>query len=188
MDQRGGGEADEVELLERRALAVQLGEVAEHAAAELAPGKAPARRRGKRLERRAWRPDAAGKGAFQVGRRATAAPPRTASRARATAAAERGDLRVDSRRRSLITASSQASAPSARRPPPQPLQAARGHARGAGRGGRSDVLRAAARARSARLASAASDFLRIEADAERRQRRPSPRRRAPSHRAAARRR
>ena len=69
VDQRRGGEADEVEFGERRTLAVELGEIAEHAAAEPRAGESAARGAVERDGGRAGRPGAARQRAFQIGRR-----------------------------------------------------------------------------------------------------------------------
>ena len=95
MDECGGGEADEVEPVDRRALAVELGEVAEHAAADPGAGEGGAGGVEHGLGRR--RPAARRcPAACTSGRtRARAARPGTGSRVSATVRAERRDLRLE---------------------------------------------------------------------------------------------
>ena len=70
MDERRGGEADEIEFGERRALAVELGEVAEHSAPERGAGERAPRRAIELDRRRTGRPGTAGKRALEIrGRR-----------------------------------------------------------------------------------------------------------------------
>ena len=66
MHDRASGGVHEVEQLGRRALAVQLGEKGEHAAAETNAGKGRAGRAVQVRERRRWRPGAAGQDALEV--------------------------------------------------------------------------------------------------------------------------
>ncbi len=70
MHDRAGGVDHEIQQLGRRPLAVQLGEIREHAAAERLAGEGGARRAVDLGGLGAGRPDAAGQGAFQIRGRA----------------------------------------------------------------------------------------------------------------------
>ena len=99
-----GGEADEVEQLGRRPLAVQLGEVAEHAAAEPVPGEGGAATVVERFRAAGMAARRCRAGCISGRGRATASTAgERRARARATAAAERRDLRRHEPSTSRIT-------------------------------------------------------------------------------------
>ena len=154
MNKRRGGEADEIELVERRALAVELGEVAEHSAAEAGARKG-APRRAIELDRPAGRAARGCRAACISDRRpARRARPGTASPAR-DGLAERCDLVLEA-----IDLGDDGFEPGRRAERLARPRAARarlrGHGRGADRNGRSHGRRRLARSVSAWPSAAAA--------------------------------